>query len=243
MSELIVEKNAGAVAEHAARIVLAAAREAVAERKRFLWVLSGGTTPERMYKLLAESPYREEMPWADTFVFVGDERFVEEDDPAHNFMMARRALLDHVPLPPANRYPIETYLPSAADVAEEYASRLRDFFNDGPIVFDLILLGLGDDGHTASLFPGKPSLTETSEPVVATEPGTLPPPVERITMTFPVLNAARAVLFLATGEKKREPLGRVRGGSAAVADTPAAGVRPVSGTLTFLVDEAASPSD
>lgn len=240
MPELITLPDADAVASRAAEIVVATALQAVMERNRFTWVLSGGSTPERLYKLLAQSPYREQMPWEETFVFVGDERFVPEEDPAHNFSMARRALLDHVPVPTANRYPIETYLPSAADVADEYANRLRDFFEGEAITFDLVLLGLGDDGHTASLFPGKPALDETDRAVVASEPGVLPPPVERITLTYPVLNAARNVLFLVTGEKKREPLAQVLSGEASVAETPAAGVQPVAGTLTFLVDEAAA---
>ncbi|MBC8137017.1 MAG: 6-phosphogluconolactonase [Fibrella sp.] len=232
--------DADAVATRAAEIVVATALQAVMERKRFTWVLSGGSTPERLYKLLAQSPYREQMPWEDTFVFIGDERFVPEEDPAHNFSMARAALLDHVPVPPANRYPIETYLPSAADVADEYTNRLRDFFEGQAMTFDLILLGLGDDGHTASLFPGKSALDETDKPVVASEPGILPPPVERVTLTFPVLNAARNILFLVTGEKKRGPLARVLSGEASVSETPAAGIQPVMGTLTFLADEAAS---
>ncbi|MBC8142051.1 MAG: 6-phosphogluconolactonase [Armatimonadetes bacterium] len=237
MPEPIVLPDPDAVARHAAELVLAAALEAVVERDRFLWVLSGGSTPERLYKILTERHYQENFPWAQTFVFMGDERFVPEDDPAHNFMMARRVLLDHVPVPPANRYPIETYMPSAADAAEEYGDRLRDFFGDNETVFDLVLLGLGDDGHTASLFPGKPALTAT-EPVVATEPGVLPPPVERVTLTFPVLNAARSVVFLVTGEKKRDALSRLLTGGD-ISETPAIGVQPVAGMLTILADEAA----
>ncbi|MBC7808881.1 MAG: 6-phosphogluconolactonase [Akkermansiaceae bacterium] len=231
--------DADAVATRAAEIVVTTALQAVMERERFTWVLSGGSTPERLYTLLTQSPYKDQMPWEETFVFMGDERFVPEEDPAHNFSMARRALLDHVPVPPANRYPIETYLPSAADAADEYAGRLRDFFDGEAMVFDLILLGLGDDGHTASLFPGKPSLDETDKPVVGSEPGHLPPPVERVTLTFPVLNAARNVLFLVTGEKKREKLAQVLSGGASVSDVPAAGIKPVNGTLIFLADEAA----
>ncbi len=234
MPEPLVLPDPDAVARRAAELVLAAALEAVVERERFLWVLSGGSTPERLYRVLSEPHYVENFPWAQTFVFMGDERMVDEDDPAHNFMMARRVLLDQVPLPPANRYPIETYLPSAGDAAEEYGDRLRDFFEGGDIVFDLVLLGLGDDGHTASLFPGKASLSAT-DPVVATEPGVLPPPVERVTLTFPVLNAARSVLFLVTGANKRDALSRLLAGGDAI-ETPAVGVRPVSGSLTILAD-------
>lgn len=240
MPELITLSDADTVATRAAEIVVATALQAVMERGRFTWVLSGGSTPERLYKLLARSPYREQMPWEETFVFMGDERFVAEDDPAQNFLMARNALLDHVPLPPANRYPIDTYLPSAADAADEYESRLRDFFEGGAITFDLVLLGLGDDGHTASLFPGKPALDETDRAVVASEPGLLPPPVERVTLTFPVLNAARNVLFLITGEKKRAPLAWILSGEASVAEIPAVGIQPVVGTVTILADEAAT---
>lgn len=237
---LEVLPDADAVARRAADIVLETARKAVSERERFTFVLSGGSTPERLYKVLAQAPYKDEMPWEQTFVFVGDERYVAEDDPVHNFAMAKRTLLDTVPIPPANRYPIETYLPTAADSADEYEERLRDFFEGQAIVFDLLLLGLGDDGHTASLFPGKPSLDVTDRAVVATEPGTLPPPVERVTLTFPVLNAARSVLFLVTGEKKREKLALIRTENTTVHESPASGVHPVEGTLTFLADAAAA---
>lgn len=237
MIEPTVLADPDAVARRAAELVLAAALEAVVERDRFLWVLSGGSTPERLYRVLTEPHYQQNFPWAQTFAFIGDERFVPEEDPAHNFMMARRTLLDHVPMPPANRYPVDTYLPSAADAAEEYGDRLRDFFGDNEIIFDLVLLGLGDDGHTAGLFPGRPALTAT-EPVVATEPGVLPPPVERVTLTFPVLSAARSVLFLVTGEKKQNALSRLVIGDD-ITETPAAGVQPGAGMLTILADDAA----
>jgi 6-phosphogluconolactonase len=237
---LEVLPDGDAVARRAADLVLETARQAISERKRFTFVLSGGSTPEKLYKLLAEAPYKDEMPWEQTFIFVGDERFVPEEDAAHNFGMAKRTLLDKVPVPPANRYPIETYLPTAENAADEYEDRLRDFFEGQAIAFDLVLLGLGDDGHTASLFPGKPSLAVTDRGVVATGPGVLPPPVKRVTLTFPVLNASRNVLFLVTGAKKREKLALIRSEGVSIHDNPAAGIHPIQGTLTFLADSDAA---
>ena len=166
------------------------------------------------------------------------------DDPRSNYGMARRTLLEHAPIPADHLFPIPTDRPSAAESAVEYARTLASFFGmtpgQGLPQFDLILLGLGDDGHTASLFPGKPTLHEQNAWTTASPPGVLPPPVERVTMTFPVLNAARVVLFLVAGEKKAVALHDVLEGNADVDHRPAAGVHPTDGTLIWLVDEAAA---
>ena len=177
---------------------------------------------------------------------MGDERFVPHDDERSNFGMAQRALLEPVGVPQSNWFPIPTP-PSVTDLgvaAHHYTDTLSVFFQalrlDTPPVFDLILLGLGDDGHTASLFPGKPSLETLASWVVGTSPGTLPPPVGRLTLTFPVINAACAILFLAAGEKKADALQAVLKDHALPATHPAAGVQPTNGTLTYLLDQAAA---
>jgi 6-phosphogluconolactonase len=240
--EVIVCADADEVARRAADRIVEAARAAVEARGRFTLVLSGGSTPEKLYGLLAASPYAEQILWEQTYLFVGDERLVPHDGPASNYGMAKRTLLSRVPVPPGNVVYASTDLGTVGDAADSYEQAIRDFFEDhtGVPSFDLVLLGLGDDGHTASLFPGKPALSVTDRLVAGSEPGILPPPVDRITLTFPALNAARAVLFLVAGANKAPALKEVLSGTADVNTHPAAGVRPEGGTLTFLVDKAAS---
>lgn len=206
--------------------------------------LAGGSTPERTYSLLAQPNRRGRIDWAHTFLFFGDERFVPANDPSSNFAVVQRTLLAPALVPAGHAFPVPTQLPTAAAAAFEYATTLAKVFgiaegSDQPR-FDLILLGLGDDGHTASLFPGAASLSVTDRWVVASPPGTLPPRVERITLTFPVLNGAREILFLVSGRNKAEALHDVLEGQPSREERPAAYVRPVDGTLTWLVDEAAA---
>ncbi len=241
---VFVCRDADELAARAADRFIEAARAAVAARGRFTVALAGGSTPEAMYALLAESPRREQVGWVETFVFFGDERMVSpNDEERSNANMARRVLLDKVPA--GQVFPVDTTnTPDAEAAAHAYATTLAGFFglssSGPPPIFDLILLGLGDDGHTASLFPGKPALDVVDRWAAATPPGVLPPPVERVTLTFPVLNAAREVLFLVAGDKKADALHGVLEGGANPATHPAAGVKPATGTLTWLVDEAAA---
>lgn len=240
--EVVVCQDADEIARRAADRFVSAAEAAAVERGRFAVALSGGSTPEKLHRMLASPEYTGKVAWEQVFVFFGDERIVPHDDPDSNYGMAKRTLLDHLPaLPPGNVVPVSTDLAAAEDCASSYETALRDAFHEhnGVPAFDLVLLGLGDDGHTASLFPGRPALSVTDRLVVASPPGVLPPPVDRVTLTFPVLNAARAVLFLVAGEKKAPALREVLSGRASVETHPAAGVRPASGTLTFLVDRAA----
>ena len=174
------------------------------------------------------------MDWKNTFVFFGDERFGRPDGPDSNYGMARQALLDHVPIPPENIFPMPTESDADEDAAaEQYIQTLADFFGVPPRGlpprFDLILLGLGDDGHTASLFPGAPTLAITDAWVVSTPPGTLPPPVDRLTFTFPLINAARQVAFLVSGEAKAGIVQEVLEGERPREVHPAAGVQPADG--------------
>ena len=242
---VVVCPDADNLAARAADRYIEAARRPVNARGRFIVALAGGSTPEKMYALLAESPRREQVSWTQTFFFFGDERFVPPGDARSNENMARRALLDKVGLPADNIFAVDTTnTPNAEAAANAYENTLAAFFGLDPTgpppVFDLILLGLGDDGHTASLFPGKPALGVVDRWAVATPPGVLPPPVERVTLTFPVLNAAREVLFLVSGDKKADALHAILEGHADCATHPAAGVKPAAGTLTWLVDEAAA---
>jgi len=217
--------NPETLAAAAADFIVAAARESILERKRFTLVLTGGSTPEQMYRMLAGPECASRIDWSRIFVFAGDERFVPETDSRSNFGMARRALLDHVPVPAENLFPIPTSCATPAEGARLYGEFLGRFFNQEPDSvpvpgFDLLLLGLGDDGHVASLFPGMPALDATDSWVTWSPPGTLPPPVDRVTLTMPVINAARSVLFLVSGEKKGAIVHRVLEASPITSTSP-----------------------
>ena len=242
--QLVIHPDGDTLARHAADLIIDLGRRAIDSRGRFLLVLAGGSTPEKAYGLLAQPDRASQIDWPKTFVFFGDERLVPADDPRSNYNMANRALLSRVPIPRENVFLIPTDRLSAAESASACSKTLADFFKIAPGQsvprFDLILLGMGDDGHTASLFPGKPALHEQSAWVTASPPGVLPPPVERVTLTFPLLNAAHEVLFLVTGDKKAGPLKEVLEGPENVDVRPASGVRPTDGTLIWLVDESAA---
>ena len=237
-------KDGDELAAHAADHIVQSAQEAIRVRGRAMVALAGGSTPKKSYRLLAQSPRRDRMDWAHTYLFFGDERFVPRDDPSSNFAMVQETLLEPASVPAGRVFPVPTHIESAAAAAREYAATLTRTFGvvegGDPPRFDLILLGLGDDGHTASLFPGAASLGVTDRWVVASPPGTLPPPVERITLTFPVLNAAREILFLVVGQNKAEALQDVLEGRLGRAERPATAVCPVDGLVTWLVDEAAA---
>jgi 6-phosphogluconolactonase len=236
------------LAEQGARHIASQAQAAVAARGRFLMVLTGGSTPEKTYEQLAASPIADKFPWDKTFFFEGDERVVPHDDPRSNFGMARRAMLSRVSIPADHLVPIQTDLPSAAACADDYQQRLLNFFGlknlTTPPRFDLILFGLGDDGHVASLFPGYPTLEVRDRWVVSSPPGTLPPPVDRVTMTYPLLNAGRAAVFLVTGKNKAPAVRDVVEKKSPKEQRPAVGIGggigPAMPVTWFLDEEAAS---
>jgi len=241
---VIIQEDSEALAGKAADLITECAQDAIRERGRFTLVLSGGSTPEKTYALLAQPDRMATIDWSKTFVFFGDERMVPPEDPRSNFAMARRALLDRATVPDSNVFPIPTGKRSPAEAAKAYAECLARFFSaspaSGPPRFDLVLLGLGEDGHTASLFPGAAALDVEDAWVAWSSPGTLPPPVDRVTLTYPVLNAARQVVFLVSGESKAAALRDVLEGRADRNRRPAAGVRPTDGTVTWLVDRDAA---
>jgi 6-phosphogluconolactonase len=228
----------------AADFIIAAAEKAIKERGRFTIALSGGSTPERVHELLAKPERAQRIDWNRTFVFIGDERFVPPSDKDSNFGMACRSLLDHVPIPAANLHPVPTELDSPEAAAVAYAQTLAEFFqlplNGTPPQLDVNILGLGDDGHTASLFPGKPTLQVTDRWVVSSPPGTLPPPIDRVTLTFPVLNAAREILMLVTGEKKAATVQDVLENHPDRNKRPSVAIVPSHGTLIWMLDSGAA---
>lgn len=218
---------------------VAQAQQAVASRERFTVVLSGGSTPKGLYSLLAGG-FRSEIPWPKIFFFWGDERHVPPSDPESNYRMANEVMLSKVPVPGENVFRIPAEDKDANSAAAKYERTIRQFFQlrSGELPrFDLILLGMGPDGHTASLFPGTAALREQSRLVVANWVEKFK--TERITLTLPVLNNARNTLFMVAGSDKAQSLREVLEGSAPAEQYPSKLIRPVDGTLVWLVDEAA----
>lgn len=197
------------MASSAAEIVLDAAREAVGSRNVFTLALSGGSTPRALYSLLAEPPYSESMPWERTHLFWGDERCVPPGHPESNYRTANEALISRILIPVGNVHRIRGELASPDEAALEYERDIDGFYRACDAhysvlpVFDLILLGMGNDGHTASLFPGRPELDECRRLAVPSEAPPESPVRSRVTLTFPVINNAARVVFLVTGDDKR----------------------------------------
>jgi 6-phosphogluconolactonase len=214
------------------------AREAADSRGRFSVALSGGSAPAALYGLLAQDPFRAQIPWAQVHLFWGDERCVPPDHPDSNYRLAYETLIRHVPIPSANVYRIRGEIePDLA--ARAYERTLQDFFCGPRTRFDLVLLGLGDDGHTASLFPGSEALHERERLVAAVEASYEDRPVHRVTLTLPALNTARQVLFLVTGSAKAGIVQVVLEGPAG--HLPTQQIRPTAGQAVWMLDrEAAS---
>ena len=234
--------DAETLAGAAAALFHDVATAAVEERGVARVALSGGSTPVRMGQLLAAAPYLETVPWGSIELFWGDERWVPAESEESNYGTARRTFLDHVAVEPSRVNPVPTDAADPRLGATMYAAQLRMVFgvvSDTP-VFDLIFLGMGDDGHTASLFPGTPAIHEMDELVVANYVPTMDS--YRITLTPPVLNAGREVAFLVAGAAKAETLAAVLTGPDDVDELPAQGIKPVAGRLRWLVDEAAAAS-
>jgi 6-phosphogluconolactonase len=228
--------SGAALAEGVAELFAVRAAEAVEQRGRFRVALAGGTTPLAAYRRLAAAPWADVVAWGSVEVFFGDERCVGECDADRNDGAAREALLGRVPIPPENVHPVPALAP---DGAARYEALLRErLFAPAPAVpvLDLVLLGLGADGHTASLFPGHEAAGETPRLVVRVDGAPKPPP-SRVTFTLPLLNAARCVVFVVSGREKRGALVRVLAGDRAL---PAACVDPPDGERLFFLDRAAA---
>jgi 6-phosphogluconolactonase len=212
-------------------------RAAIALRERFAVALSGGSTPRSLYSLLAKD--YPNFPWSQTFLFFGDERHVPPDNPDSNYRMVNEALLSKVSIPVENVYRVQAELPDAAAAAADYEDKLRAFFKLQPGEFprfDLILLGLGPDGHTASLFPDSKGLQEESHLVIANWIEKFE--TNRITFTLPVLNHATDVMFLASGANKADMVRQILEGTN-TPPFPAQQVQP-EGRLMWMLDEAAA---
>lgn len=221
------------------------AQKAVEARGRFLLVLSGGSTPQPLYRRMAQPPYRDDVPWSQTHVFWGDERMAPPEDAQSNYGQARELLLSHVPVPPEQIHPIPAG-PGPEDAAAAYAETLAHWAEQSGATerawprLDLVLLGLGSDGHTASLFPGSAIIEEERRAARAVHAEYEDRPAKRVTLTPPVFNSARQILFLVTGGDKAEALAGVLEGEDDPMRWPAQRIRPEDGWFSWLVDRAAA---
>lgn len=233
--ELRIFRDLERLSRHAANLFVEQAARSIAERGRFLAALNGGSTPNRLFQLLA-SDYRAQVDWSKIHVFWGDERCVPPEDAGSSYGQARDLLLSRVPIPESNIHRIKGEL-EPVDASRDYSHILKEFASqplDWPR-FDLVYLGMGEDGHTASLFPGSPvSVSEPTLPVTAHYQDR---PANRVTLTQLVFNSARMVVFMATGEKKAITLAEVLSDRYNPEHYPAQRIDPKDGELIWLVDE------
>jgi 6-phosphogluconolactonase len=237
MTAIRVLPDAVALADAAARHVLEQGQAAIDARGAFSIALSGGSTPRELHLRVSTPPLANQIEWNRVHVFFGDERCVPPDDPQSNYRMAYETLLSRVPIPAEHIHRMRGELPPQ-EAADDYERQLRAFFGDEPPRLDMILLGMGDNGHTASLFPGLTAVHEQQRWVVAeyvAEVG-----MWRISLTPPIINLAREVMFLVAGAGKASMLRQVLEGPFAPDERPAQIVRPSPGELLWLVDAAAA---
>ena len=236
-ADVRIAANADEMSINAASAVAGTIRDVVAARGRCSLMLSGGSTPRGLHRVLA-ARFRDNVPWAQVHVFWSDERYVPANDERSNYGMARDTLLNHVPCPPANIHPMPTTFADPEDAARAHQAELRSYFGDGVPAFDLAILGIGADGHTASLFPGSPALREEARWVLAVTADAEPP--VRLTMTLPVLARSARSWFLVEGASKATALARVLTRSAESSLLPAVAVLESAGSVIWWVDHAAA---
>jgi 6-phosphogluconolactonase len=221
----------------AADLFVATAQQAIAKKGQFTAVLTGGSSPAGIYKLLASDDYKNKIDWSKVFIFWGDERWVPLTDDLSNAKMSYASLLSHVPISKANIFEMYKEGVTPEDYAIAYEQSIRKVLGDQG-KFDLILLGMGDDGHTASLFPGQAVLEEQNKWVAAYY--LEPQKMYRITLTAPLINKAEKIVVVAFGEKKAPALKEVTTGAFNPTTYPMQLIKPVSGQLLFLVDKTAA---
>lgn len=232
-----VWQDVGALSGRAAELFAETARQAAHTRGKFTVTLAGGSTPRALYELLAGDTYAARVPWESVHVFWSDERCVPPTSDESNYRMAYEALLERVGVPAGQIHRMRGE-DEPHKAARDYAVALEKEFGQSVPRFDLILLGMGEDGHTASLFPGSDALDDVEHLVVA--PFVEKLKAHRLTLTFRVINAAASVIFLVAGEAKAETLREVLKGEGESGELPAQRVRPLNGELVWLVDEGAA---
>ena len=239
---VIVYKDANELARQAAGYILSSIEQTLVGHERFSLVLSGGSTPKAIYTLLGQPPLVDRVPWSRVHFFWGDERCVPPDHADSNYCMAYETLLSHLVLPLQNIHRIQGEIPPEESAAS-YEQTITEFFGEHirPPRFDLVLLGMGNDGHTASLFPDSPALDETQRWVVAVDHTQLPAPlVARVTMTLPLLNAARRIALIVSGAAKAGQVRRALSEDGDATVLPVQRVYPEDGEMVWLLDDAAA---
>lgn len=236
---IAIYPDADQLSQAAAQYFVQVANEAIVSHGRFTVALSGGSTPKKLYSLLAAEPYRSQINWSLVEVFWGDERCVSPDDPESNYHLAWEGLLSKVPVPTSQIHRVPADEADRDAASHNYEEEIkRAFSTDGIPSFDLIQLGMGPEGHTASLFPHQESLQETQRLIM---PVTVPkPPPPRLTFTPPLLNAARHIQFLVTGAEKADAVQAVLEGPYQPTEYPAQIVRPQNGEVTWMLDTTAA---
>jgi len=236
--ELRIFTEYDALSAAAAEIFVRTSVDAIEARGRFLVALSGGSTPSGLYRKLAGEPHRDQIDWQKTLVFWGDERCVPPEDEGSNYFQANESLLSRVPIPRENILRVKGEL-VPYEASKAYEQTLNEFAApdlDWPR-FDLVLLGMGEDGHTASLFPG--SQVNVTSPTLAVSADYQGRPAARVTLTPVVFNSVRKILFLVTGENKASTVSQVLNGAPMLEQLPAQRIRPTDGQVIWLIDEAA----
>ncbi|MBF9254891.1 6-phosphogluconolactonase [Pontibacter sp. 172403-2] len=232
-----IYKNTDELLTALAGFFIASARKAISDNGTFSVALSGGSSPKKLYEKLASADYRDQVDWSKVYFFFGDERYVPADDPDNNALMAQKALFEPLNIPEAQVYRVNTSL-SPQEAAAAYARSIKEHFTTEPARFDLVLLGLGDDAHTASLFPGTTVLQEqeaTAKSVYLKDKD-----VYRITLTAPLINLARDIAFLVYGATKAAAVQQVLEADKNTATYPAQLIQPLYGNVHWFLDEAAA---
>ena len=234
---ILVFSDKEKLTQEASDYVVKVAQESIASHGRFTFALSGGTTPRKLYALLATEPYCSQIDWGRVEIFWSDERCVPPDDAESNYHLAHEVMLSKLPLSANQIHRMPADEADRAAAAEKHSQEMQRVFGEALPRFDLIQLGMGPEGHTASLFPHQPSLHEQRLVLSVTVPK---PPPPRLTFTPPVLNAARHILFLVTGGEKADAIQAVLEGDYQPDEYPAQIVRPPQGEVTWMLDSAAA---
>ena len=236
---IVICNDRDALNRKTAQLLVQMTNQAIASSRRATLALSGGSTPKALYELLAAPEWRDRMEWDKLHLFLGDERYVPPDHPDSNFGMANKAMISKVPIPPQNVHRVLTELPSAEEAASNYERVLREAFatNKTP-QFDIMLLGLGENGHTASLFPHTTVLKDNAHIFASVWVEEVN--AYRLTLTAPVINFSKNIIFMISGASKAHVLKEILYGPYEPERLPAQLIKPVSGSLLWVVDQAAA---